>query len=150
MKTWTADEVKHELAEAYRVLRALPEKDRMPPARGYWPDVSYDADEVAEMRAQVITEGVRLRIRPTPRQIRRMEIVLLGEGGRGGWLREFMSDVPALKRTLVAAALWDASDTQFRTGCRRKGWGFSATYERLAKAAGLLADRLTAAGVELP
>jgi hypothetical protein len=150
MKVWTADEVKYELAEAYRVLRALPDLYKMRSARGYWPDITYEVGEVMEMRAQVIAEGVRPRIQPTSRQIRHMEIVLLGEGARSGWIKEHMSDVPALKRTLVAAALWDASDTQFRTGCRRNGWSFSTTYWRLEKAATLLADRLTAAGVELP
>ncbi len=151
MKVWKPDEVRAELVDAYRVLFAVPVKDRgASSGAGFWPEITYEADEVKEMRAQVIAEGVRLRIRPTPGQIRRMEIILLGEGSSSGWLRTYMADAPALKRVLVAAVLWEAAGSEFKTGCRRRGWAYSTFRRNRDKAAALLAERLTAAGVELP
>jgi len=135
MKAWTADEVVTELVDAYRVLHTVPVKDRGAGASSFWPDISYEADEVAEMRSQVIAEGVRLRIRPTPRQIQRMEIVLLGDSTTSGWLHEHMSDVPALKRVLAAAVLWEAAGSEFKAGCRRRRWAYSTFRRNRDKAA---------------
>ena len=151
MKTWTADEVVAELVEAYRVLYAVPVKDKgCAGSASLWPEHTYEADEVKEIRSQMIADGVRIRIRPTPQQIQRMEIVLLGDRGGSGWLRTHMSDKPALKRVLVAAVLWEASGSEFKAGCRRRRWAYSTFRRNRDRAAALLAERLTLARVELP
>lgn len=151
MKTWTADEVKAELADAFRVLFAVPVQDRgCASGSGWWPELIFDADEVDAQRQQAIADGVRPRIRPTPRQIRRMELVLLGDKQHSGWVKRFMQDAPALRRVLVASSLWAASDYAYTAGCRRRGWAYSTFKRNRDRAAQFLADRLTEARVELP
>lgn len=152
MKTWTPDDVKYELARAYRVLFSLPVRDASPSSgQGYWPHHTYEAEEIAEQQAMEKTENRPIRARPhfSPRDIRRAEAILLGEGDAKGWLVQFLSDRPAMKRCLASWAIWHARDRNAKLECKVKGWAYSTFRRRRDQGAQALADALNAAGVEL-
>lgn len=148
--TWSPDSVKQELVRAFEVLWTLPDNDRMSTGRGFWPHHTYEADEVDEMRKASITEGEgRQRVRFTPKDIQRMEQVLLGEGGQANWLYRFLRDAPGARRCLVCWAIWMSRGVSERAGCRRRGWAQTTFRRRREEGAVLLADALNSAGVEL-
>lgn len=152
MKTWTADDVKFELSRAYRVLFSLPVRDSFSTSgKGYWPHHTYEAEEIDEQQKMERTENRPIRGRPhfSPRDIRRAEAILLGEGEAKGWLVQFLNDKPAMKRCLASWAIWHARDRNVKFECRVKGWAYSTFRKRRDQGAEALAEALNRAGVEL-
>lgn len=150
--TWTPATVKAELVRAYDVLRSVPVADNHRlGGGGFWPEHCYEADEIAEQQAQERTENrpVRDRRRFTPRDILRMEIVLLGQGNEKGWLSRFLNDAPAAKRCLTAYAIWSAHGWNMKAACKKRGWAYSTFRKRRDEGAALLAEALNAARVEI-
>lgn len=153
MSFWTAKDVKFELVKAYRVLASVPARDSFYMAGGgFWPAHTYEAEEIEAQREQEIADNRSLkpvRGQYTPRDIKRMEQVLLGEGGRKGWLVEFVKDQSAAKRCLTRWAIWVSQDRNVRSECICKGWAYSTFRRRRDQGAQALADALNAAGVQL-
>lgn len=152
MKVWTPDDVKFELSRAYRVLFSLPVHDNFNQSgRGYWPHHTYEADEIKEQQDVEKTENRPLRARQSfsPRDIRRAETILLGDGRVKGWLVEFLDGNPAMKRCLARWAIWHAQDRNVKFECKVKGWAYSTFRRRRDQGAQALAEALNQAGIEL-
>jgi hypothetical protein len=152
MMEWRPEDVKTELVRAFRVLFSVTVRDSYYTAGGgFWPSYLYEADEVDEARRQAVTENRRLKARNsfTPRDIRRMEAILLGEGRRKGWLVEFLHGNPAAKRCLARWAIWSAQYRNIKHECRQRSWAYSTFRKRRDLGAALLAEALNAARVEL-
>lgn len=152
MIEWTPDRVKFELVRAFRVLQSVPVRDSFYTAGGgFWPSYCYEKDEIAEQRAQEATENrpVRDRRRYTPRDIQRMEAILLGQGNEKAWLVRFLNEAPAARRCLTWWAIWAAQDRTIKVACRRKGWAYSTFRRQRDNGACLLAEALNRARVEI-
>lgn len=151
MTEWTSQDVKRELAQAFRVLFSVPVRDApLSTGAGFWPDHTYERDEVDEQRRQAITENrPRLKVRYGPRDIQKMETILLGTHGEKAWLVRFLSDQPGARRCLTRWAIWSAQDRNVKRECRLRGWAYSTFRRRRDQGAQLLADALNQAQVEL-
>jgi hypothetical protein len=149
--TWTAKDVKFELVKAFRVLSVVPVRDPDPRAGSFWPKIYHDRDELKEQAKQATTENrpIRSRHNFSPRDIKRMESVLLGEGSRKGWLAEYLQDHPGAKRCLTRWAIWTAQDRNLKHELFIRGLAYSTFRRKRDQAAQLLADALNAERVEL-
>lgn len=152
MTEWTAKDVKFELVKAFRVLSVVPVRDQDPGSgAGFWPKIYYDRDEIKEQQARETTENKRIRSRHqySPRDIKRMEAILLGDKGRKGWLAEFLSSQPGAKRCLTRWAIWTAQDRNLKHECFIRGLAYSTFRRKRDLAAEMLAEALNRARVEL-
>ena len=152
MTLWEAKDVKFELVKAFRVLSVVQVRDSFNlSGGGFWPKIYYDRDEVKEQQAVATFENKRIVSRHsfTPRDIKRMETILLGQGARKGWLVEFLSDNPGAKRCLTRWAIWSSQDRNVKHECRLRGWAYSTFRRKRDQAAQALADALNNARVEL-
>lgn len=153
MKEWKSKDVMFELAKAYRVLSVVPVRDSHRTDSGtFWPKIAYDRDEIKEQQAQQTTENKRIvgKHSFSPRDIKRMELILLGNDKRKGWLVEFLRTQPGAKRCLERWAIWKAQDRNVKHECFVRGWAYSTFRRKRDQAAQLLADALNEARVELP
>jgi hypothetical protein len=149
--SWDAKQVKFQLAQAYRVLQTAPLRgDYRLGGGGFWPQVYYTRDEIKEQQRMLYGQAAkRSNKRYGPREIKIMESVLCGQGDRKGWLAEWLADKPGAQRCLAQWAIWCAQDRNIKHECIIKGWAYSTFRRKRDQAAKLLADRLTAARVEV-
>ena len=153
MKDWQPKDVMFELVKAHRVLSVVPVRDSHRTDSGtFWPKIAYDRDEIKEQQTQETTENKRIvgKHSFSPRDIKRMELILLGDGKRKGWLAEFLRAHPGAHRCLARWAIWKAQDRNVKHECFLRGWAYSTFRRKRDQAAALLAKELNAARIELP
>lgn len=145
---WTPKLVRDALVDAYRMLRKI--GGRVGPARmkAYWPEFqSFDAGDVAneEERRKREQRGAEYRTRMN---VTRMEAILLGTADLPPWL-ELVREAPDLQKTLrifIGAELRGDSAKEL---CISHGWVYTTALCHRDRAAGIIAQRLNAAQVEV-
>lgn len=145
---WTPKLVRNALVDAYRMLSRI--GGRVGPARvkAYWPEFqSFDpgdtVNEEERRRAERRGSEYRTRMNAT-----RMEAVLLGANGLPPWL-ELVREAPDLQRTLrifIGAELRGESAKEL---CIHHGWTYTTALTYRDRAAGIIAQRLNTAKVEV-
>lgn len=145
---WTPKLVRDVLVDAYRMLRKT--GGHVGPARlkAYWPEFqSFDPGDTAneEQRRRAEQRGGEYRTRMT---VTRMESVLLGSHGLPPWM-ELVREAPDLQKTLrifIGAELRGDSAKEL---CIANGWTYTTALTWRDRAAGIIAQRLNAAKVEV-
>lgn len=145
---WTPKLVRDVLVDAYRMLKKT--GGRVGPARmkAYWPEFqSFDAGDTVneEQRRKADQRSTEYRTRMN---ITRMEMVLLGSNGLPPWM-ELVREAPDLQKTLrifIGAELRGDSAKEL---CIHHGWVYTTALTYRDRAAGIIAQRLNVAQVEV-
>jgi hypothetical protein len=148
---WDAKSVQFHLKQAYRVLQATQVRgDYRLDSGGYWPEHLYSKDDIAGQQRMNYARAAKVATkRYSPRDIQIMETVLIGQGGRKGWLVEFLKNKPGASRCLAHWAIWASQGRSIKHECIIHGFAYSTFRKKRDQAAQLLADALNAARVEL-
>ena len=143
---WTPKLVRDAMVDAYRMLSRI--GGRVGPAKlkAYWPEFqNFDpgdtANEEQRRKAEQRSTEYRTRINVT-----RMESVLLGSNGLPPWI-ELVREAPDLQKTLrifIGAELRGDSAKEL---CIHQGWVYTTALSHRDRAAGVIAQRLSAAKV---
>ena len=145
--TWTAADVKWELLHAFRVLFDMPGGGGG--SSGFWPTMYPDPEDLEDIAARERFEMRRVKAHHSPRDIKRMEAILLGDDRGPAWLPRFLKDYPAARRCLAKWAIWRASDRIVKDECRLRGLAYSTFRKKRDQAAEIIAAALNEARVEL-
>lgn len=145
---WTPKLVRDVLVDAYRMLKKT--GGRVGPARmkAYWPEFqSFDAGDVAneEQRRKAEQRSSEYRTRMN---ITRMEMVLLGSNGLPAWM-ELVREAPDLQHTLIIFINAELRGDSAKELCIHHGWTYTTALTWRDRAAGIIAQRLNAANVEV-
>lgn len=147
---WTPRLVRDVLVDAFRMLRRI--GGRVGPARlrAYWPEFRIDqADFVEQMLAGNLKQSqppkaaYRTRINAT-----RMEMVMIGAGGLPPWM-DMLREAPDLQRVLHTWIKAELRGDAIKELCRDKGMVYTTFLTHRDRAAGIIAQRLNAAGVDV-
>lgn len=143
---WTVKLVKEALVDAFRLLRHTAGRVGPGGLKAYWPEYFEAGDYPPE---KTKTSPYRTRM-----SVARMEMVLFGwrdDKGRDydAWLLGPLKLMPDLREKLEQWVLAELRGESDKDLCERKRWSL-ATYKRhRERAAGMIADRLNRAGVEV-
>lgn len=145
---WTPKLVRDVMIDAYRMLARV--GGRVGPARvkAYWPEFqSFDPGDTVneEARRKAEQRSTEYRTRMT---VTRMEAVLLGTDGLPPWM-ELLKEAPDLQKTLrifISAELRGESAKEL---CLHQGWTYTSALTWRDRAAGIIAQRLNVAKVDV-
>ena len=84
----------------------------------------------------------------TRMNVTRMEMVLLGSDSLPPWL-ELVREAPDLQRTLTIFINADLRGETAKELCIHQGWTYTSALTHRDRAAGIIAQRLNAAGVDV-
>jgi hypothetical protein len=152
---WTFKHVKLALVDAFRMLRRV--GGSVGPARlkAAWP--AYQLEQ-----GDFVQQSINKTLRParstasysTAMTATRMEMVLTGwtddEGDKhSAWLAGRLLSVPEYREKLEAWVFAELRGESSRDLCERKRWALRTMQWQRDKAAGMIAERLNAAGLEV-
>lgn len=145
---WTPKLVRNALVDAYRMLRKV--GGRVGPAgmKAYWPEFrGTDPGDVAneEQRRKAEQREAEYRTRMT---VTRMEAVLLGADDLPPWM-ELVREAPDLQRTLSIFINAELRGDSAKELCIHHGWTYTTALTYRDRAAGIIAQRLNAAGIPI-
>lgn len=146
---WTPKLVRDALVDAYRMLRRIGGRIGPGHLKAFWPEYQVEPGDFVQqslnrtLRPTRTTPIYRLKI-----TVERMESVLLGADGLSAWLR-IVPEAMELRETLRAFVRAELDGMPARELCRRRGWVYTTALTHRDRAAGIIAQRLNAAKVEV-
>jgi hypothetical protein len=145
---WNPKLVRDVLVDAFRMLRKT--GGHVGPARvkAYWPEFqNFDPGDVAneEQRRRVEQRSAEYRTRMN---VTRMEAVLLGADGLPPWM-DLVREAPELQKTLRIFISSELRGDSAKELCISHGWVYTTALTYRDRAAGIIAQRLNAAKVEV-
>lgn len=148
---WTPKLVRDALVDAHRMLARI--GGNVGPARlkGYWPEHQRDYPDDEQQRRDAERRRGSYATAMTPT---RMEMVMLGWRDEDGtqhepWLEGPLLLAPDLRAVLVAWIKAELRGETFKELCRRKLWTYTTYATYRDRAAGIVAQRLNTAGIEV-
>jgi hypothetical protein len=148
---WTPKLVREALVDAHRMLARI--GGNVGPARlkGYWPEHQRDYPDDEQQRRDAERKRGSYATAMTPT---RMEMVMLGWRDEDGndhpaWLDGPLLLAPDLRAVLLAWIRAELRGETFKELCRRKLWTYTTYATYRDRAAGIVAQRLNTAGVEV-
>jgi hypothetical protein len=148
---WTPKLVREALVDAHRMLRRIGGNVGPAQLKGYWPEHQRDYPDDEQQRRDAERKRGSYATAMTPT---RMEMVLLGwkdaDGMKHpGWLDGPLLLAPDLRATLLSWIKAELRGETFKELCRRKLWTYTTAMTHRDRAAGIIAQRLNAAGMEV-
>lgn len=148
---WTPKLVRDALVDAHRMLARVGGKVGPTGLKGYWPEHQRDYPDTEQQRKDAERRRGSYATAMTPT---RMEMVMLGWRDVDGadhppWLEGPLLAAPDLRDTLLAWIRAELRGETFKELCRRKLWTYTTAITHRDRAAGIVAQRLNTAGVEV-
>jgi hypothetical protein len=141
---WTPKLVRDAMVDAYRMLARIGGKVGPQPLKAWWPAFQNNPEDFADV------EGMRRKAEPyrTRINVTRMESVLLGSNGLPPWI-ELVREAPDLQKTLRIFISAELRGDSAKELCIHQGWVYTTALSHRDRAAGVIAQRLSAAKVEV-
>lgn len=152
---WTPKLVRDALVDAYRMLQRVGGKVGPAHLKAYWPEYQIDqADFVEQSLAQTLKQQRQPASYRTRMNVTRMEMVLTGwrdEDGReqAPWMGGPLLALPDLRRVLRTWIFSELRGEPFKELCAKRGWVYTTHLTWRDRAAGIIAQRLNAAKMEV-
>jgi hypothetical protein len=138
---WTPKLVREALIDAYRMLKRIGGRIGPRGDRAFWPEFQNNSDDYAPEVTRTSPYHSRMTVT-------RMEAILIGNASLPAWL-DLLKEAPDLRRVLKRWIKSELRGEATKELCRDRGWNYTTFMTHRDRAAGIIAQRLNAAGVEV-